>query len=254
MSKRYLFITGCPRSGTSGMWSILKASSQVVIGNEWFAGRAGELQRAFYEAPRMFAPEFGVDCGYDINTHTDTRDYVPLAKQRHASARYVGDKITYLYRHLDQFAEEFPGAKVIYMIRDIFDVAASYARRAGNSGDLDWKSGGVENAIQDWNESLEALLHVPDGIEVLPVHFRRFYMMGETMPLLWLRIADRDVINAWSDSVAVIGKGFATQRKSLSTADVGRIGSAANLRLYETICAQHAQMGYGPLQLALEPF
>lgn len=248
MSKRYLFVCGCPRSGTSAMWRVLSQSPSVVIGNEWFAGRAEHLTRDLFQRDRFFAPEYSVDVGYDINTHIDTKDYVPLAKQRFASARYVGDKIPYLYLHLNDFARRFQGATVVFMVRDVFDVAASYNRRQNNHEDAAWTGGGVTEAIRDWNDALTALTNVPAGIRVIPVHYQRFFDEGVASPLCnsldgvrpeWIcQALGRDLRTT---------RQIASQPRDLTPRQINEIMETANLKAYRRLLSEHERVGWGLL-------
>jgi Sulfotransferase family len=156
------------------MWRALSAHPLIVMGLEWFAGRQSELHPSMFSEEQFFAPVPGLDCGYDIRTHEDTIDYVPAARARYADAHYIGDKIPLLYEHLDSFAANFPGATVVWLVRDVFEIAASYKRRHDN-GDAAWDRGSVAGAVADFNASLAALRDPPDGISIIVAHYDRMF-------------------------------------------------------------------------------
>lgn len=176
------------------MWRALAAHPLIVMGHEWFAGRQSELDPSMFAAERFFSPVIGLDCGYDIHTHEDTIEYVPLARARYDRAHYVGDKIPLLYEHLDTFAANFPGATVVWLVRDVFEVAASYKRRHENR-DPTWDRGGVAGAVADFNAALAALRDPPAGITIIVTYYDRMFSekTGATSLLLKLdRSLDAD--------------------------------------------------------------
>lgn len=111
-----------------------------------------------FEIPR-FADIRQGDCGYpsydrlpDYNMWY-ARKWDPSSV---GSARYVGDKITQLYRNFGVFgAGEWRERSVVIfqIIRNFYDVAQSYETRKRDPGD-DWKSGYLDG-INEWNSAME---------------------------------------------------------------------------------------------------
>jgi len=243
--KRYLFICGCPGSGANAMWRVLSQNESIVLGSEWYAARGARLTRDLFQPGRFFSPEIGVDVSYDINTHPDTKDYVPVAKQRFAGARYVGDKIPYLYRHLSEIAPRFQGATIIFMINDVFDVAAFYNARQTGAEDSNWCSGGVTEAVRDWNEALAALNDIPPGIRVTPVHYQRFFVEGLAHPLC------NSLDGVRPESIcSALGREILTTRltrqpRNLTQSQLTEIAETANLKAYRRLLAEHEKVNWG---------
>jgi hypothetical protein len=153
LKRKFLFICGCPRSGTTALMSFLCRHPDIALGVERFQMRARrhELSPSDFELMRFFDVRPG-DTWYDsleqFPSHYDAM------RPKYASARYVGDKIPYLYYHLDFIASQFEGARILFLLRDIGEVALSYEARAGTPH---WSSKrNAAWAVKDWNDSLDA--------------------------------------------------------------------------------------------------
>lgn len=175
MDKRYLFICGCPRSGTAAMWDVLTAHPDIVLGIEWFAARAADLTPELFERERFFNPVQGEDCGINVRAHARSQTRFAAMVDRFDSALFVGDKIPFLFRYLDSVGRTFPGATIVWMLRDIYEVAASYKKRDTDPNDVAWGSGGVRDAVAHVNEALTRLLQPPAGVDIIVVHYERMF-------------------------------------------------------------------------------
>jgi hypothetical protein len=227
------------------MWRALSAHPLIVIGHEWFAGRQADLDPSMFMEERFFSPVIGVDCGYDIHTHEDTSDYVPLARARYDGAFYIGDKIPLLYKHLDSFATTFRAAVVVWMMRDVFEVAASYKRRHEGRDPL-WEGGSVAEAVADFNAALAALREPPNGITIIVAHYDRMFSENAGATSLLLNLDRRLEANAVAFSEAMAEQRL---RQRLNTA-----ARAPTLLIEEQrYIAEHADLeGYHQLR-AMHP-
>lgn len=154
MAKSFLFVCGCPRSGTTALWRLLVGDSRIRLGVERYGNRfyAREfLTPDLFEKDRFFTPQQGDTFYSDL---TGFNPYYTKAQEGFEDAAYVGDKIPKLYGYLDQLQSNFPGCKTIFIFRNIFDVAASYKARMLDEND-NWQLN-VSNAVADWNASLKA--------------------------------------------------------------------------------------------------
>lgn len=170
--KRFLFLTGCPRSGTGAAMRVLQASHDIVMPSERFIHRmwsAEGLHPGLFERERFFRQEPG-DTFYEFAS----RAYFRTAQRRFDRARFIGDKIPTLYRRFDQLAERFPGAKVVFILRPVEAVAASYKRRM-LSGDPHWTAGGVEQAVRDWNEMVQTMSRPVSGLRLHFLDYDSFF-------------------------------------------------------------------------------
>ncbi len=159
--KSFLFICGCPRSGTTALWHLLMASPEIFLGVERYAGymaarRIGSLRSHHYEADQFFQLNDGDTHYKDLSTFHEFTPYFPQARVKYKQARLIGDKIPRLYDDFANLSQRIPNAKVIFIVGNILDVCESYERRNANPDD-GW-SLGYEYAIRDWNTSLERYL------------------------------------------------------------------------------------------------
>jgi hypothetical protein len=109
------------------------------------------LKREHFEEDRYYDLQPGDTFWQGLEDCTSSKDVF-------SSALYRGDKIPLLYKHLDKLFDEMEDAKVLYIVRDIYEVAASYNVRAKDEDDGLWRRDQDYNAaIKDWNESLTCL-------------------------------------------------------------------------------------------------
>ena len=159
--KDYVFISGCPRSGTTAMTHIFNWAPDCFIGFERFASLFARDPAAF--TPALFEPErlntfADHDCAYasyaaqnEHGAYYANKDAVPGIPQ----ARHVGDKNPKFWQNFDAFlTPAWADRKVrnFHIIRSVFDVTASYQARFDNSSDAwtaDFKAG-----VDDWMTSV----------------------------------------------------------------------------------------------------
>src|SRR3954447_8348170 len=104
--RRYLFVIGCPRSGTTALWQLLVKHPNIVLGVERYGTRffgPDFLDPTLFEFERFFRIEPGDTFYPDLSV---TSDYESM-RRRFGRAKYVGDKIPYLYRFLPQLEAAF---------------------------------------------------------------------------------------------------------------------------------------------------
>lgn len=173
-----LFVCGAPRSGTTAMWRLLVGDERIILGVE----RYGNL---FFKHPlkqELFQRERFLDNRPGDTFYSDLvgfNDYYRGLEGRFDQAAYVGDKIPLLYGHLKGLFQEMPQAKVVFMLRNVFDVAASYEARANNPHDDSWsRDKRTPSALQDWRRSLLVLKEYIDDGRVLPVVYEDFFFQG----------------------------------------------------------------------------
>ena len=184
-AQRYLFVVGCPRSGTTAMWRLLTGDPRVVLGNERYGNRwsAEELTPDLYRKDRFSRIEEG-DTFYDDLAAFHER--YELMLDRYENAVFVGDKIPMLFTRLDTIGTNFPGAKVILLLRNIFDVAASYERRARDTNDTTWSDDlRTSAAIERWNQSIQVAREHPASLDVQVVDYERFFFQPDQLERLY---------------------------------------------------------------------
>jgi hypothetical protein len=151
--KRLLFICGCPRSGTTAMSQLLARHPEACIGRERYAtifNRKQPFRRSLFEKKRFLTLQPG-DTFYDI---TRFQTYHEGFAEKFDACRFVGDKIPYLYTRWDDVFTLRPKPIVIFMIRNVLDVAESYTNRARCLSDPWPVTKNATVAVREWNSSL----------------------------------------------------------------------------------------------------
>jgi hypothetical protein len=167
MQKKFLFVVGCPRSGTSNFHTLLAGHPAIAMGLERFSKRmlARALTPAHFGRQRFFSMEPG-DTWYDKLSQFPGPQR--LCEEHYDAAEYVGDKVPRGYEVFDHMITHFSGARFICLVRNVFDVAASYEHRRRNVAQWnpDW---GARKAVEHWNDSLRAILANAEVAQILPV-------------------------------------------------------------------------------------
>jgi Sulfotransferase family len=149
-----LFVVGVGRSGTTVFARILNAHSQILVGIERYKYIANQQNDAF--GPQLFTRErfFDVHEG-DTNVR---QNWTAAQRERWAGLKWIGDKVPHLYRRIGTIRQRFPGALVLCMLRDGFDVASSWHTRAMKETDTWPRENDYFEGLRQWDEANRALL------------------------------------------------------------------------------------------------
>lgn len=165
--KKFLFVCGCPRSGTSFLHGLLADHPAVALGLERFNLRlfARSLVPADFERERFLRVEPGDTWYDDLSQFPWQRGQL---EAHYDAATYVGDKVPRAYECFDHLVTQFPDVRFINLVRNVYDVAASYEarRRETTHWHPDW---GARQAVAHWNDSLRATLACAEVAPLLPV-------------------------------------------------------------------------------------
>lgn len=172
---KYLFVCGCPRSGTTALGELLASDPRIAIGSERYLNYRGPITPDLFTKPRFSTPQDGDTFYADLLAHN--RDYYKPVLANYDSAIYVGDKLPDLYERFDNLAETIPEARIVMIFRDIFAVAASFEARADNNQDQLWDSGWrTKTAVEKWAASINAFISCP--LQILPVFYEQLFLDG----------------------------------------------------------------------------
>jgi glycosyltransferase involved in cell wall biosynthesis len=153
-SVRHLFITGCQRSGTTALLHLLNEDSRIVLGRERYKYCRTEITPEHFTEERFFSPRKS-ETNYLVEEFYDRLH----DRWKQGNVRYIGDKVPFYYKDLFYLGETFPDCKVLFLVRDLERVAASYNARANNPEDRVWRENmDYRQAVVDWNESLQKLI------------------------------------------------------------------------------------------------
>lgn len=158
---RYLFIAGCPRSGTSALTFLLNEHPRLAIGFERFKRLRAQLDPFHFEPEQFFSP---------VTAETDIRGALLYERLRlrwdRGEVRVIGDKVPLYTRVLPRLLERFPPARVLVLVRDPLEVARSFRARARDPEDW-WPAQNDHTlALRMWNEALAAVRAVDMELEV----------------------------------------------------------------------------------------
>ena len=151
--KKYLFTGGCGRSGTSVLTTIIGAHSQIVLGMERYNKlchkKQFSLTKEHFTKERFLKVEVG-DTFYSDFSHFKLHNNIP---EKWDNAKYVGVK----YPRIDEIADDLNRSLgniiIVYIYRDIFEVAESWNRRAAEA--KNWPANkNYTQAVVQWNNSL----------------------------------------------------------------------------------------------------
>lgn len=215
---------------------ILNQSAEICVGGERYAHRLWSdegLTPALFEADRFFHRQDG-DTFYPIE-----RERYFQQKQRFWShVRFIGDKLPLLAVRLPMVAAAFPGARVIVMVRNVIDVAASYKKRCGD-GDGSWEGGGVSEAVQQWNNTMRAVRQPYRSLSLLPLIYEDFFLdrVGFDALVDFLGTTHfRPLLRGYRDA-CIRARELETERprQALTSTELAYIAKAADFGAYQAI-------------------
>ena len=152
--KQYLFMCGTPRSGTTYLANLIGAHPSIVLGVERFK---------FHYSRQTLVPElFEKERFFDLRgSDTSLRLQVALPdsgrmQEKFDGARYVGDKYPNLIKQLGLVLSRFPGATILFVLRDPLSVGLSWGARARNPKDHWPATNDCIAGIRFWMEAVRA--------------------------------------------------------------------------------------------------
>jgi len=170
---RYVFVIGCARSGTTAMAKLLNTSAHVCVTNERFTRlwyhEIDQCSPALFEAARLM--DVRNSDSYASQAYITDKPKAFAAKCH--DAKLIGDKAPRLHAHLEKMRAIFPGARFVFMLRNIYDVSNSFEARA-DSGRFWSRQRRTEDAVREWNASLENVIGAM-GNDVFVVCYEEFF-------------------------------------------------------------------------------
>ncbi|MEM9351298.1 MAG: sulfotransferase [Pseudomonadota bacterium] len=170
--KSFLFVGGMPRSGTSALRALLTLHPDTMIGQE----RYKRLWNKTGIDPSHFEKDRFLDVTLEDTAEKQQDAFSPREEwaSRYDNAWIVGDKIPPIYRVYDMLWSNFPGCRVLYIVRNPISVAESFDARVANPDDK-WSMTG-ESALRGWNMSVRKTLDaVEAGRPVTVLSYERFF-------------------------------------------------------------------------------
>lgn len=191
---KHLFIAGCGRSGTTAIAKLIGSHQKIVMGLERFGHLVAKdsfslTKEHFY--PKRFVDVQPGDTFYDSFPEFYKWDENIYNKLNDNNLAYIGDKRPDLYLVYDELFKNFPNSKLIFVYRNIFDVAASWNKRV--KGGVNWPAThDAKMSVHVWSYSLqhtiEAMEKYPDRIAC--VRYEDIFVNGHDISPLysWLNL------------------------------------------------------------------
>ena len=169
--QNYLFAIGNARSGTTAVGKLLNYSSEICLGIERFANNDDVSAFSFLKQ-KFFDPESE---NYSVRPH-----FYEKIQAKFDTAKYIGDKRPRFINFWRNTWLNLPQAKIVYIFRNIYDVAYSYNKRAKNAAlgiDDSWSNKrDFSQAVADWNQGLTEVVALADFYEVYWVKYEDFFV------------------------------------------------------------------------------
>lgn len=172
------------------MADLLRSHPLVAMGRERYALRFKFLGEF---GPELFQRERFCSRLEEGDTHhRSLQSYYADLLSRFQDCTHIGDKIPKIYENYGLVSRHYPECKIIFMVRNIVDVAQSFETRAKNAAQLGkavprntWQpTRDYAEAILEWNESLQQTLAALPQLDLIVVEYEQLYVE----PLLLRRI------------------------------------------------------------------
>lgn len=174
---KYLFISGCDRSGTTALVRLLNQHEKIAVGMERYKGLINNSEKLDTLTPERFTKDNFFDIK-DEETNIQWDYFYDPMKDKFDSSEYIGDKVPRYFQIYGHFEKNFPEAKHLFIIRDPFEVASSWKVRAQDVNDTTWlESNDVKRSVVVWNKSLEAAYKVlkKGSLDMIVIHYSELF-------------------------------------------------------------------------------
>jgi sulfotransferase family protein len=221
-NKDYLFVGGCARSGTSVITNIIGAHQKIALGMErysWLSKpNSFSLTEDHFTKSRFLNVEEG-DTHYSDIGKFDVHNKI---KEKWGKSVYVGDKNTLADEVFNRITDSLGEIKLIYIYRDIFDVAESWNTRVKIKTDWD-SSNDFRASVIRWNNSMKNIRNYLDqGENIVCVSYEDLLFSNKSINIIfeWLGIeVDSRVIDelqkARANAISIrSSKGILTKSES----------------------------------------
>ena len=171
-----------------------------------------------------------------------------IIKDKFDRAIYVGDKRPRFIRCWQNTWLNLPKAKIIYIFRNIYDVACSYNTRANNAAlgiDKCWSSSrDFSQAVGDWNQGLQEVKKLADFYEVYFVKYEDFFIEQSKMEHLFnylkVNLAEPELIKGMN-RINQTALSLQNKPRTLSQEEKQYIDSQADFKSYNDVLAFYEQ-------------
>ncbi len=174
MSKK-LFISGCARSGTSALTKLIGSHEKIVLGME----RYGKLENkdTFCLTEEHFTPSRFLTLKKGDTFRKELKlNPIVIDKLEKQGYEYIGDKKPGFFLVYEELFNVFSDATVIFIYRNVYDVAESWNKRAieGNNWPVQKN---YKKAVFSWNNSLITTIdQIKKGRNIICVNYEDIFL------------------------------------------------------------------------------
>lgn len=181
---RHIFVGGTARSGTTALTHLINANSGAILGNERYHARwgKGDITPDLFEKDRFLKWEAD-DTVRDPSVNMKAQGFA----KRFGQHRLIGDKWPFIHAAFPKLDKHFPGAVVVFIVREPFSVCESFQKRHDDPNDVF----GMDAAagLKAWNGAMTAALkRLEVGKELVIVRYDRIFGSREAVTQLYQRL------------------------------------------------------------------
>ncbi len=238
-NKKFLFICGCARSGTTAFTHLFTAHYNIVLGMERFAHLV--LPGQFRLSPEHFSRQRFLQVQPGDTFYNDFAEFHQFDTQiadKYDGCIYIGDKRPDLYLVYDQLFEAFPNCQVFFIYRDLLDVASSYQARSDAA--QHWPvDRNYQAAIQEWHQSLRlTLTAIAKGYAVRPVNYADVFDADSCLAVIF-ELLELDMTASVHKRITGLRRRAAqlsaSRQSYLSRTQQDEVNAARDTRLFDAI-------------------
>jgi hypothetical protein len=233
---KYLFVGGCARSGTSSLTRLLNSHKKILVGIERYNKLCHKhnysLNKGHFLKKRFFQVEKG-DTFYSDFSEVHKRS--KWLYRKYESLEYIGLKYTSIHNIMDELNSTFGNPVIIYIYRDIFDVAESWNQRTikGNN----WpKTKNYIEAVEEWNYSLKTIKsYIENKQEIICVNYNDVFYSNKSLKKLFAELNLNVHFGVFFKIILARIRALILKRKRsvLSQKDYSYVLKNASFELYE---------------------
>jgi len=234
--KKFLFIAGCGRSGTSALTTIIGSHARIALGLERYNKLMKKsnflLTREHFTKERFLNVQMGDTQYSDFSRHLVHHNI----SEKWDQCKLVGVKYPPADIIYSELKKVFGDFYYIFIYRNIFDVAESWNRKAASEAAWPAEKNYIK-AVKRWNLSLQKTLHLINmGEPIICVKYEDLFFSDKPLDLVFKKLGlpiDENVLEQIN-----IARGLSSSKKEkkgqLSKEEYDFVASRARFDLFET--------------------
>lgn len=235
LDKHYLFVAGNARSGTTALGALLNFSSEICLGIERYSLNENVSALSF-DKNHFFDKE--------SENYLMRPQLYEKIRNKFERAKYIGDKRPRFIKSWRNTRLNLPQAIIIYIFRNIYDVACSYNVRASNAAlgiDTSWSPHrDFSKAVRDWNEGVQEINNLVQFYEVYLIKYEDFFVdmakINQLFNYLEINLDEHD-LQAGITKINKTALSLQNKDRNLSSFEIKYVNCHANFEAYNNLLA-----------------